>query len=123
MFGHRNCTYKKERRVSAEERNFLEDQRHGRTMMIGGVDVKVTQRLQQRNNRKNMELKERVKSVALQSTAEAQGTCVSSSSSGEEEMSNDEIAELDTDNSALSKKSTQMRSPLSKLAPRDGWDL
>jgi len=54
-----NCTCKKERSVPAAERNFLEDQRHGRTMMIGGVDVKMTQRLQQRNNRKNMELKER----------------------------------------------------------------
>src|SRR6218665_183596 len=56
-----NCTCKKERRVPAAERNYLEDQRHGRTMMIGHVDVEMTQRLQQRNNRKNMELKKRVK--------------------------------------------------------------
>ena len=41
---------------------------------------------------------------------------MSSSSSGEEEMSNDGNAELDTDNSALGKSSTQMRSPLSNLA-------
>jgi len=51
------CICKKERRVPAAERNFLEDQSHGRTMMIGGVDVKMKQRLQQRNMCKNMELK------------------------------------------------------------------
>lgn len=113
-----SCNCKKDRKVPAAERNFLQDQRQGRTMMMGGVDLTMTKRLQQRNTRKNIESTKRDKFVQLQSEAEAHDTSLSSSSIENEEMSNDGN-ELDTDlsgNRALGQIATQMRSSLSNLA-------